>query len=41
MVTSNMPFGSWGEIFSEDIVAAAMIDRLVHHADVLAIAGDS
>jgi len=31
----------WGEIFSDDIVAAAMIDRLVHHAEVLALAGDS
>lgn len=41
MVTSNMPFGRWGEIFSDDIVAAAMIDRLVHHAEVLALAGDS
>ncbi|USX45207.1 IS21-like element helper ATPase IstB [Dietzia kunjamensis] len=35
LVTSNMPFGRWGEIFADDIVAAAMIDRLVHHAEVL------
>lgn len=41
LVTSNMPFGRWGEIFGDDIVAAAMIDRLVHHADVLTLAGDS
>lgn len=41
LVTSNMPFGRWGEIFSDDIVAAAMIDRLVHHAEVLTLAGDS
>ena len=41
LVTSNMPFGRWGEIFSDDIVAAAMIDRLVHHAEVLPLAGDS
>ena len=41
LVTSNMPFGRWGEIFSDDIVAAAMIDRLVHHAEVLTLAGQS
>jgi DNA replication protein DnaC len=41
MVTSNLPFGRWGETFSEDIVAAAMIDRLVHHAKVLTLTGDS
>jgi DNA replication protein DnaC len=34
MVTSNLPFGRWGETFSDDVVAAAMIDRLVHHAEV-------
>ena len=32
---------SWGETFSDDDVAAAMIDRLVHHADVLSMKGDS
>lgn len=41
LVTSNMPFGRWGEIFADDIVAAAMIDRLVHHAEVLTLDGDS
>ena len=41
IVTSNKPFGRWGEVFGDDIVAAAMIDRLVHHADVVALKGDS
>ena len=41
MVTSNLPFGRWGETFADDIVAAAMIDRLVHHAEVLTLTGDS
>ncbi|MER5666570.1 ATP-binding protein [Streptomyces mirabilis] len=41
MVTSNLPFGRWGEAFSDDVVAAAMIDRLVHHAEVLTLTGDS
>jgi DNA replication protein DnaC len=41
MVTSNLPFGRWGETLSDDVVAAAMIDRLVHHAEVLTLSGDS
>lgn len=41
MVTSNLPFGRWGETFSDDVVAAALIDRLVHHAEVLTLTGDS
>ena len=41
MVTSNLPFGRWGEVFGDEIVAAAMIDRLVHHAEVLTLSGDS
>jgi hypothetical protein len=41
IVTSNTPFGRWGEVFGDDVVAAAMIDRLVHHADVVALKGDS
>ena len=40
IVTSNRPFGRWGEVFGDD-VAAAMIDRLVHHAEVIALKGDS
>ena len=41
IVTSNKPFSGWGEIFGEDVTAAAMIDRLVHHAEILALKGDS
>jgi DNA replication protein DnaC len=41
IVTSNKPFSAWGEIFGDDVTAAAMIDRLVHHADILALKGDS
>ena len=39
IVTSNKPFGRWGEVFGDDVVAAAMIDRLVHHAEVIATGG--
>jgi DNA replication protein DnaC len=41
IVTSNKPFSAWGEIFGDEITAAAMIDRLVHHAEILALKGDS
>ena len=41
IVTSNKPFGRWGEVFGDDVVAAAMIDRLVHYAEVIALKGDS
>src|SRR5207245_7567346 len=36
IVTSNKPFGRWGEVFGDDVVAAAMIDRLAHHPAVTA-----
>lgn len=39
-VTSNKSFRRWGEVFGEDVVAAAMIDRLIHHAEVIALSGD-
>jgi DNA replication protein DnaC len=41
IVTSNKPFSSWGEIFGAEVVATAMIDRLVHHAESLSLKGDS
>src|SRR5258708_86529 len=41
IVTSNKQFGRWGEVFGDDVVAAAMIDRLVHHAEVIALKGDT
>jgi DNA replication protein DnaC len=41
IVTSNKPFTAWGEIFGDPVVAAAMIDRLVHHAEILSLKGDS
>ena len=41
IVTSNKPFSAWGEIFGDQFTATAMIDRLVHHAEILALKGDS
>jgi DNA replication protein DnaC len=41
IVTSSLAFSRWGETLGDDVVAAATIDRLVHHAHVIALDGDS
>jgi DNA replication protein DnaC len=41
IVTSNKPFSAWGEIFGDEVTAVAMIDRLVHPAEILSLKGDS
>ena len=40
-LTSNLTFGRWGEVFGDPTVASAMIDRIVHHADVISLKGAS
>jgi len=41
IVTSNRPFEEWGDIFGDDVVAAAIIDRLLHHSYPFLIQGKS
>jgi len=41
ILTTNRGIASWGEIFDDSTVAAAILDRLLHHATVLQIDGDS
>jgi DNA replication protein DnaC len=41
ILTSNLPFARWGDVFGDHVVAAAMIDRIVHHAEVIALKGAS
>src|SRR5215212_2573398 len=41
ILTSNLPFSGWGAVFGDQTVAAAMIDRIVHHADVHTLKGGS
>lgn len=41
IVTTNLPFAKWGEVFLDATAAAAVIDRIVHHATVLKIDGES
>ncbi|MEK6968258.1 MAG: IS21-like element helper ATPase IstB [Nanoarchaeota archaeon] len=41
IITSNRAFRDWGKIFSDNTIASAVIDRLLHHAHVISIKGDS
>jgi DNA replication protein DnaC len=41
ILTSNYNFEDWGQIFQDNIVAAAIIDRIVHHARIFYINGSS
>jgi DNA replication protein DnaC len=41
VLTSNKGFEDWGEIFGDDVMAAALIDRLVHHCHIVNIRGNS
>ena len=39
ILASNLPFARWGDVLGDPTVASAMIDRIVHHADVLSLKG--
>ncbi len=41
VLTTNRGIADWGQIFEDTTVAAAILDRLLHHATVLSITGDS
>ena len=41
VLTSNKGFEEWGEVFGDDVMAAALIDRLVHHCHIVTIRGNS
>lgn len=41
IVSSSKSFSAWAEIFGDAVAVAAMVDRLVHHADVIVLKGDS
>jgi DNA replication protein DnaC len=41
IVSSNKTFSAWAEIFGDPVAVAAMVDRLVHHAEVIALKGES
>lgn len=41
ILTSNKGFDEWGEVFGDDVMAGALIDRLVHHCHIVNIRGNS
>jgi DNA replication protein DnaC len=41
VITSNLPFGKWGNIFKDEMTTAAAIDRLIHHAEILELNAES
>jgi DNA replication protein DnaC len=41
VLTTNLPFGEWATIFPNAACATALIDRIVHHADIIGIEGKS
>jgi DNA replication protein DnaC len=41
VITANQPFSQWDSIFPDNMMAVAAIDRLVHHATVINITGES
>ncbi|WP_304598553.1 IS21-like element helper ATPase IstB [Plantactinospora sp. BC1] len=41
LLTSNKIFGEWGQVFGDEVLATAILDRLLHHCDVVAINGPS
>ncbi|MCO4820411.1 MAG: IS21-like element helper ATPase IstB [Bacteroidetes bacterium] len=41
IVTTNRPFAEWGDVFPNAACVVSLIDRLIHHSDILSIEGGS
>jgi DNA replication protein DnaC len=41
IITTNINFSKWSEVFQDPVIANAIVDRLLHHAHVITINGDS
>ncbi len=41
LITTNRPFAEWGEVFPNAACVVSLIDRLVHHAEIIHIEGES
>lgn len=41
ILTSNQSFANWGEVFGDQVIATAILDRLLHHAVTVNIRGES
>ena len=41
LVTTNRPFAEWREVFPNAACVVSLVDRLLHHAEIVSIEGDS
>ena len=41
LITSNLPFDEWAEVFGSEHLTGALLDRLTHHVNILEVNGDS
>ena len=41
ILTSNKAFTEWGQVFTDDVLATAILNRFLHHCDVITINGPS
>ena len=41
IITSNKAFTEWGQVFTDEVLATAILDRFLHHCDVITIDGPS
>ena len=41
VITSNLPFDEWTEVFGSERLTGAILDRLTHHVNILEMNGDS
>lgn len=39
VLTSNKTFSEWGQVFGDEVLATAILDRLLHHCEVISING--
>jgi DNA replication protein DnaC len=41
IISTNRTFNQWGEVLSDEVIAGAVLDRLLHHGHIIAIQGES
>ena len=41
LLTTNRPFSEWAEVFPNASCVVSLVDRIIHHAEILVIDGDS
>jgi len=41
LVTTNRPFSEWGEVFPNAACVVSLVDRLMHHAEIIGLEGES